>query len=122
MSLKADSSLVIELPNQLVEPTLGTWIVRHCTEKLKDKYGGTIKPSFSAEFDAYCVARATEDPLWVNRIEGADLTATHLMHSRINDLELVRTLEKSERISKCLRNIPCDLGLEAELRAREKIN
>jgi len=78
-------------------PTGGAWIVAQCREKLEEKYG-LLDPSgtrLSYEFDSY-VAERSRDGAWSNRMEGADLAATRLMHSNVSDDEIDAFLRAAE--------------------------
>lgn len=113
---------VAELPPDITRvPTDDLWDIADPWQKLRDKYfdGGTV---LSREFDLYAARRST-DSGWRNRLEGADITATLLMHSQAESRDVDTLFGRSDAIEVALSAVPTDLDLadadlDADLRLR----
>ncbi len=111
----AGADLPLTIPPTLAYgDTNGPWLIRHGAAKLRRKYGDVFH---SREFDAYAIARATQDPSWRNRIEVADLLATWTMQSQIERRPgaIEAVLERRGLIEAALALVPVDLRLEQDI-------
>jgi hypothetical protein len=89
------------------------WILAEPLEKLRVKYcSGKWSPS--ADFDLYAAQRA-QNRGWSDRIEGADLWATHLMNSRLKAAEADALLRHRAAIGRALEKV-VEQDLSAGLR------
>jgi hypothetical protein len=108
---------VIVVPAELpFGRTGGPWVIRHCLDKLRVKYGdGNGRLYYSVEFDAYAAARAAADPGWRARIEAPDILATLLVASRYRMIDVDTIMGQATVIEAALRAVPHDVDLEQSL-------
>ncbi len=106
-----DLKITVPLPNW-PDP----WVIIRPWDKLTDKYFD-FESVLSVEFDLYAVRRAA-DPGWADRVEGADLTATVLMNSRLDSRDVNTVLANRPAVDIALARVPAGLDLaDADLTA-----
>ncbi len=110
---EAVESLEIRVPGELGGiSTGGPWTIVDPVGKLEAKYFSCGRPVCwkSLDYEVHRV-RSAQDPSWCLTVDGVDLMATHLMNSRLRDIESYELIKRAPQIAAALANLDDeDLG------------
>lgn len=110
--------LRVHVPAVLVgEPSGGPWEIGDPIGKLNAKYFAVGRAICwkTMDFEVYR-ARSRRSECWQDRLEGADLMATHMMNSRLRDVEAFALMGQAPKIEAALKDLPDEDLAEVELR------